>query len=75
MGKTLEFFVKCKEELALGGFNLRIFRSNSKKLENLVVEKLNTGSGIKVLMKLFMILIKYAKIFQQSLQDVQLFNF
>ena len=25
--------------MALGGFNLRIFRSNSKGLENLVVEK------------------------------------
>ena len=29
----------CKEGLALGGFNLCKFRSNSKKLENLVVEE------------------------------------
>ena len=37
--EALEFFVKCKEGLALGGFNLRIFRSNSKEIENLVAEK------------------------------------
>ena len=40
-GEALEFFVKCKEGLALEGFNLRKFRSNSKELENLVVEKLH----------------------------------
>ena len=39
IGEALVSFVKCKEGLALGGFNLRMFRSNSKKLENLVVEK------------------------------------
>ena len=38
-GEALEFFVKFKEGLALGGFNLSKFRSNSKELENLVVEK------------------------------------
>ena len=38
IGNELEFFVKCKEGLALG-FNLRKFRWNSKELENLVVEK------------------------------------
>ena len=85
IGEALEFFVKCKEGLALGGFNLRKFRSNSKGLENLVVEKFHEEksnenkysvcSGIKGLTKLFMMLIKYAKIFQRSLQNVQLFNF
>ena len=38
-GEALEFFMTCKEGLALGGFNLCKFRSNSKKSENLVVEK------------------------------------
>ena len=37
--EALQFFVRCKERLVLGGFNLCKFRSNSKKLENLVVEK------------------------------------
>ena len=39
IGEALEFFVKCKEGSALGRINLRKFRSNSKELENLVVEK------------------------------------
>ena len=39
VGEALEFFVKCREGVALGGFNLHKFRSNSKELENLVVQK------------------------------------
>ena len=41
IGEALEFFMKCKEGLALGGFNMRKFQSNSKELENLVVQKLH----------------------------------
>ena len=37
--EALQFFVRCKEGLVLGGFNLCKFRSNSEELENLVVEK------------------------------------
>ena len=36
---AFDFFVKCKERLPLGGFNLQKFRSNNKELENLVVYK------------------------------------
>lgn len=36
---ALDFFVKCKERLTLGGFNLRKYQSNGKELENLVVNK------------------------------------
>ena len=71
IGEALEFFVKCKEGLALGGFNLRKFRSNSKELENLVVEKFNEEiSNENTILGLqwdkssdesFMMLIKYAK--------------
>ena len=39
IGEALEFLVKCKEGLGFGGFTLHKFQSNSKELENLVVEK------------------------------------
>ena len=39
VGEALEFFVKCKEGLTLEGFNLRKFRTNSKKLKSLAAEK------------------------------------
>ena len=41
IGEVLKFFMMCKEGLALGGFNMRKFQSNSKELENLVVQKLH----------------------------------
>ena len=37
--RAFDFFVKCKERLPLGGFNLRKFQSNNKELEDLVVYK------------------------------------
>ena len=41
IGEALEFFMRCKEGLALGRFNMRKFQPNSKELENLVVQKLH----------------------------------
>ena len=37
--------MKCKERLPLEGLNLRKFRSNSKELENLVVDKFHQGTS------------------------------
>ena len=40
---AFDFFVKCKESLALRGSHLQKFRSNSKEIENLVADKFHEG--------------------------------
>ena len=59
---AFDFFVKCEERLVLGDFNLRKFQSNSKELENLVVDNF---------MKKYLMKILFLRLFQ----NVQLFNF
>ena len=40
---AFDFFVKCKESLALRGSHLQKFQSNSKELKNLVADKFHEG--------------------------------